>query len=153
MNIQIDSPFRASIDESWLQHVVEETLKAKSGDSSIELGLVITDEERVRQLNKNYRGIDEPTDVISFALLEGDDSFIMPPDKILHLGEVVISYPQAVRQAKEQKHSTERELAHLAIHGVLHLLGHDHENEGDNYKMKAIETQVLSVLDRKSGQQ
>ena len=149
VNIQIDDPFRGSIDESWLRRAVEETLRAEGIDSSIELGLVVTGEERVRQLNQSYRGLDEPTDVISFALLEGDGSFVMPPDNVLHLGEVVISYPHAARQAQEQGHSIEREMAHLVIHGVLHLLGHEHEEAEDDHKMRVIEAEVLSGVDKK----
>ena len=69
--------------------------------------------------------------------------FIHPPDGVRHLGEVLISYPQAVAQAKEQGHSPERELALLVIHGILHLLGYDHEEPEQEEKMKQKEKELL----------
>ena len=149
VNIQIDNSFRGSIEEDLLRRAVEETLMADGIDSSVELGMVITSEERVRQLNQSYRSINESTDVISFALLESGGAFVMPPDNILHLGEVIISYPQVIRQAREQNHSVKREIVYLVIHGVLHLLGHEHEDSENDRIMRAIEAKVLSAFDFK----
>jgi probable rRNA maturation factor len=90
--------------------------------------------------------VDEPTDVLAFYMLpqkEADFSFALPPDGVTRLGEVIISYPQAVKQAKEQGHSTERELALLIIHGILHLLGYDHEEPGEEAKMREKEKELL----------
>jgi probable rRNA maturation factor len=72
-----------------------------------------------------------------------DSDFVSPPDNITHLGEVIISYPQAVEQAKEQGHSTEQELALLIIHGILHLLGYDHEKPEEEARMRAREKELL----------
>ena len=112
----------------------------------MELSLVITNEERVQELNRIYRGKDEPTDVLSFALQDGEP-FVAPPDGILHLGEVFISYPQAVTQAKEYNHSIELEVAILAIHGVLHLLGYDHETQEDEREMRTREEMVMREIE------
>jgi probable rRNA maturation factor len=73
--------------------------------------------------------------------------FVSPPDGIRHLGEVVISYPQAVKQAQEQGHGVTRELALLIVHGILHLLGYDHELPADEQKMRDKENKVLSILE------
>jgi probable rRNA maturation factor len=108
--------------------------------------LVFTDSETVKQLNRDYRGVDEPTDVLAFYMLPqkgADSSFALPPDGVTRLGEVIISYPQAVAQAKEQGHSPERELALLVIHGILHLLGYDHEEPKEERKMRKRERELL----------
>jgi len=147
ISIQIDEPFAGDIDQMLIEKATEAALAINTEYDSFELGIVITDDENIHRINKEYRGIDEPTDVISFALLEGKDDFVMPPDDILHLGEVVISYPRAVSQADEQKHSTKCELAWLVIHGVLHLLGHDHETDADRTAMQTIENDILAKID------
>ncbi|MBE0415554.1 MAG: rRNA maturation RNase YbeY [Dehalococcoidia bacterium] len=145
--VKIDELFEGYVDEGWLRRVVAETLALKGVNSPVELGLVITDNETIRQLNKRYRGRDEVTDVLSFALLEDSNPpFINPPDGVLHLGEVILSYPQAAAQAEEHHHSQERELALLVIHGVLHLLGHEDENTQGELKMRAEEERVLGGL-------
>jgi len=143
--VKIDKPF--DVDEEWLRRVVEKTLAQEGVSSPVELGLVITDDDMIRHLNRRYRGRDEATDVLSFALLEDSDPpFINPPDGVLHLGEVIVSYPQAVIQAEEHHHSLKQELALLVVHGVLHLLGHDDEDANGELKMRAEEKQVLGEL-------
>jgi len=149
ISIQVDEPFIDNIDKALIEKTAKEALATNKKYDSFELGIVITDDENIHRINKEYRNIDEPTDVISFALLEGEGDFVMPPDDTLHLGEVVISYPRAVEQAKEQKHSTERELAWLVVHGVLHLLGHDHETDADRAAMQTIENDILVKIDFK----
>ena len=96
--------------------------------------------------------MDSTTDVIAFALFERGtraEPFITPPDDVIHLGEVIISYPQAKRQAEEQRHHLERELALLVTHGVLHLLGYDHELPEQEQKMRAMESKVLDAIKAK----
>jgi probable rRNA maturation factor len=149
ISIQVDEPFIDNIDKALIKKAAEIALETKKEYDSFELGVVVTDDDNIHRINKEYRGVDEPTDVISFALLEGEDDFVMPPDGTLHLGEVVISYPRAVEQAIEQKHSTDRELAWLVIHGVLHLLGYDHETDADRLAMQTIENEILSKIDFK----
>jgi probable rRNA maturation factor len=104
----------------------------------------------VQQLNRDYRGVDEPTDVIAFYMLpqqdEKDSFFALPPDGITRLGEVIISHPQAVEQAREQGHSVDKELALLIIHGVLHLLGYDHEKPEDESKIRSREKELLEKV-------
>ncbi len=146
LDIQIKEPFGADIEEAWLRRAVEETLRAEGIESSVELGLVIADEELVHELNRKYRGIDEGTDVLSFPLREGDTPFVTPPDSPTHLGEVIVSYPHAVRQSREQEHSLEQELAHLVIHGVLHLLGYDDEDREGEEKMRIREKKILKSM-------
>jgi len=101
----------------------------------------------VQKLNRDYRGVDAPTDVLAFNMLpqkETTTSFVLPPDGVTRLGEVIISYPQAMEQAKEQGHSVNKELALLIIHGILHLLGYDHEQPEEEAKMRAKEKELLA---------
>jgi probable rRNA maturation factor len=142
----VDEEFRGEIDGGRVTRIVRHILKAERVAPPYELSLVFTDSKTVRQLNRDYRGIDEATDVLAFAMLrqKGDDSsFALPPDGITRLGEIVISYPKAVAQAKEHGHPPEEELALLVIHGVLHLLGYDHEEPEAESKMREREKELL----------
>jgi len=129
-----------------VKRIARQVLKAEGVAHPYEVSLVFTDSETVKQLNRDYRGVDKPTDVLAFYMLphKGADSpFALPPDGVTRLGEVIISYPQAVVQAKEQRHSPERELALLVIHGILHLLGYDHEEPEEESKMRTREREFL----------
>ena len=146
IEISAEEKFRGLVDVVWVKKIVRQVLKAEGVVLPYEVGLVFTDSEAVRQLNRDYRGVDEPTDVLAFYMLpqkEDDSSFALPPDGVTRLGEVIISYPQAVEQAKEQGHATERELALLIIHGILHLLGYDHEEPEEEAKMRTREKELL----------
>jgi probable rRNA maturation factor len=146
ISIQIDYLFHDKIDTALLEKTAIATLEIVKDADSFELGLVITDDANIHRMNREYRGIDGPTDVISFALLEGEE-FVMPPDQTLHLGDIVISYPRALEQAVEQKHTVERELTWLVTHGVLHLLGYDHETDEDRQHMQDIETGIIGRIE------
>lgn len=149
--VKIDEPFQGQVAEEWLRRVVEKTLVQEEVDSQVELGLVITDDETIRKLNRSYRGKDETTDVLSFALredleCEAETPFVSPPDGTTHLGEVLLSYPQAAVQAREHGHPLERELALLVIHGVLHLLGYRDEDVAAAARMRNAEKRVLGEV-------
>jgi len=146
IDISVGEEFRGLVDEGWVRRIAQTVLKAEGVVPPCEVGLVFTDSETVKQLNRDYRGVDEPTDVLAFYMLhqkEADSSFALPPDGVTRLGEVIISYPQAVEQAREQGHSTEKELALLVIHGILHLLGYDHEEPEEEAEMRAREKELL----------
>jgi len=146
IEIFVGEKFRGVVDRGWVKKIVRQILKAERVAPPYEVSLVFTDPETVKQLNRDYRGVDEPTDVLAFYMLpqkEADSSFALPPDGVTRLGEVIISYPQAVAQAREQGHSPERELALLVIHGILHLLGYDHEEPEAESKMRKRERELL----------
>ena len=152
VNVLINQGFEECIEASWLEHVSEKILAAQGADSGAEFGLVIAGQEKVRQLNLNYLGEDESTDVLAFSMLSepsggGIVPFVVPPDGIKHLGEVIISYPQAVIQADEHRHSVKREIAILIIHGTLHLLGYDHDNPEMEREMRTQETKILKYIE------
>jgi probable rRNA maturation factor len=146
IEIFVEEKFRGAMDVGWAKKIVRQILKPEGVAPPYEVSLVFTNSETVQQLNRDYRGLDEPTDVLAFCMLsqnETDSSFALPPDGVTRLGEIIISYPQAVEQASEQGHSTERELALLIIHGILHLLGYDHEEAEEENKMRERERELL----------
>lgn len=108
--------------------------------------IVIVNNKKIREINKNYRGKDEPTDVISFAFEESQD---VDYGNIRILGEIYISIDKAINQAKEYGHSLKREICFLTVHGLLHLLGYDHIKENDKKIMRELEESVLRSYDAK----
>ena len=151
INVYIEKKLKVSVEETWLMSIAQKALEAE-GVELAELGLVIADAKTVQQLNRTYRGADEPTDVLAFDMPSGADQkhkppFVYPPDGIRHLGEIIISHPQALQQAQQQGHSIDQELALLTVHGVLHLLGYDHEQPEQGQRMRAKEEEILSKLD------
>ncbi|SDF24309.1 rRNA maturation RNase YbeY [Sporolituus thermophilus] len=111
-----------------------------------EVSVVLVDDEYIRELNRQYRGKDAPTDVLSFALNEGDEPVVIDDPAEQLLGDIVISLETAARQAEEFGHGSERELAYLTVHGMLHLLGYDHETEEARVEMRQEEEYILSQL-------
>jgi probable rRNA maturation factor len=150
INVLVDEELGGKLEAGWLRGVAEQALVALGVGNNTELGLFIATGERVKQLNRDYLGRDEPTDVLAFSSSEEATSdlpsFVQPPDGVLHLGEVIISYPQAVRQAEEYKHPVKREILILIIHGVLHLLGYEHDSPERELKMKAREEEVMGYM-------
>jgi probable rRNA maturation factor len=151
INVLIEDEIKVETGADWLQNILEKTLMAENVPPAVEISLVITGQEQIQALNRDYRGKDRPTDVLSFAMQEtkeGEEpeAFIGPPDGLLHLGEVIISYPQAVLQAAERGHSVKNEIAILIVHGVLHILGYDHEKEEMAPAMSAREKTILDLL-------
>ncbi|MTV50149.1 rRNA maturation RNase YbeY [Heliobacillus mobilis] len=110
-----------------------------------EISLVLTDDEKIRTMNLQYRNIDAPTDVLSFAMEEqtDDEPEFEDPSAGQILGDIIISVETAERQAKEYGHSLEREMGFLFVHGMFHLLGYDHQEEEDTRAMRAVEEKVL----------
>jgi probable rRNA maturation factor len=151
INVLTEEGLEVETSSDWMQEIVSKTLSTENLPPNIEISLVITGQERIRELNKEYRDIDSPTDVLSFSMSEHKDeeqtAFIGPPDGLVHLGEVIVSYPQAQIQARERGHSLNKEMAILIIHGVLHILGFDHEKPEMEPSMTAREQEILSDLE------
>ncbi len=108
--------------------------------SKINFNIIIVDNNYIQKLNKEYRSIDNPTDVISFALEDYQDI----KNKITLLGDIYISYDKVEEQALSYGHSTYRELCFLAIHGLLHLLGYNHETKQDEQEMFTLQEKILN---------
>lgn len=158
LDLQADAAYADLLDADLLFRVVERALLSEGIVGAVEITLVITDDEEIRALNDAHRGIDEPTDVLSFPLEDSplggpgaaSNTFVTPPDLARHLGDVVISYPRAEAQAREYGHSIRRELAYLTVHGCLHLLGYDHEDGADREAMRVREEAALVEIPRES---
>lgn len=112
------------------------------GHPASELSLKLTDDVEMRALNGSYRGIDRPTDVLSFSLVEG----LGAEHRGALLGDVVVGVETAARQARQRHRGLEEEITRLMIHGVLHLLGHDHEKEEDARRMRAEERRLWRLV-------
>ena len=113
-----------------------------------EVDVTIVDDEEIHELNRQYRGMDKPTDVLSFALDEGEEDepeLIGGPEEHLY-GDIIISAETALRQAEEYGHGLEREMTYLAVHGMFHLLGYDHMTEEDKAEMRAKEEEALRAI-------
>ena len=139
--ISVDEAFAAIVDPVSLEALARWVLEAE-GAAACELSVLVTDDETVRALNREYAGEDAPTDVLSFSLREGEE-FASPPEGPAPLGEVIISWPTAERQAVERGAAMEDELAHLLVHGVLHLLGYDHAEPEEEQRMRSQEEELL----------
>ena len=169
-------------DEDWLALAIRSGLaQALPGDAIGQVSLLLTDDATVRELNRQYRGLDETTDVLSFSTQhpgewQGDDTapsplaaesqttspspsmgegwgegeelfdFPIPDGEPPPLGDIVISIPQAARQAGEQGVPLHREVALLLVHGALHLLGHDHLDDAPRAEMQALEQAALARI-------
>lgn len=137
--------------EETLQTVLQKTAELLKLADETEISVLLVDNATIRELNRDYRAKDAPTDVLSFPLEEEREDEAEPAvtggPSARMLGDIVISVEKAVEQATEYGHSVERELAFLAIHGLLHLLGHDHE-KGETAKqaMRAEEKRILAAL-------
>ena len=107
-----------------------------------ELSVLLTDDPTIHTLNRQWRGVDRPTDVLSFSQLEGEP---LPGDEDV-LGDVVISVPTARRQGEQRGHDLATELRVLLVHGICHLLGHDHEQDDQAEVMEALERRVLQAM-------
>ena len=131
--------------ENIIESVCKEGAYIYGLDEDAELSVVLCDNAYIHELNKTYRNIDRPTDVLSFALNEGEEEGYDGPDTKL-LGDIVISLDKTREQADEYGHSFERELAYLTVHGMLHILGYDHMTDEDKTEMRKEEEFVLHRL-------
>jgi probable rRNA maturation factor len=145
IDVQVAPEFATQVDAAWVAGVAQAALAFEAQPPAVGMAIVITDDDEIHALNRYYREVDAPTDVLSFSALEGD-GFIGPPDEAPYLGDVIISYPTAARQAAEAGHAVAAELALLIVHGTLHLLGYDHAEESEQVRMWACQAAILEAL-------
>ena len=145
VEVEIGPPAEGALDAVWVRRVVEAALAAEVVADGSAVDVWITGDEEVHALNREHRGVDRPTDVLSFAFQE-TEPFPAAPDEAPSLGQVVLSFPRAVSQAREYGHAAELEVAFLLVHGVLHLLGYDHGDPGEERRMFGRQDAILSGL-------
>ena len=115
----------------------------KSEKNKMFFNVIFVDNDKIQQINRDYRGIDRVTDVITFALMESEEALVKGAEK--ELGDVFICIDRAIEQAGSYGHSIEREMGFLAVHGYLHLLGYDHMNEIDEVVMFSKQDEILAA--------
>ena len=159
VDVQVFDEFASVVSASRVIEAVSAALESESCDPDTHVSVVIADDEVVRELNRQHRGLDENTDVLSFSFThEGeyygeeerdardpDINFVLPPSENddRSLGEIIISYPQTCRQAEQAGRPVGQELTVLLVHGVLHLLGYDHEEPDDEAVMKVAAARAM----------
>lgn len=142
-----------------LTDVIEFALKEEEVDIKCEVSLLFVDNEEIKEINKDTRGIDRETDVLSFPMLEYEDKKVFKDlykdhkfsqsdfdGEELVLGDIVLSLEKALEQSQEYNHSFEREASYLVVHSVLHLLGYDHMEDEDKVIMRSREEDILNKL-------
>jgi metalloprotein, YbeY/UPF0054 family len=128
---------------------IRATLKHINFDTASETSVSFTDNEGIRALNREYRGMDKPTDVLSFPLYEPDEEIEVIEDESAELGDIVISLERARTQAEEIGNTFEREVMFLCVHSTLHLLGWDHETSAeDEREMFAMQDEIMAEIDQ-----
>ena len=156
--VDVAPDFAADVDPQLVDRAVQAALRAGAGDgariptdareSGAEIGVRVTGDEEMHRLNRSYRGVDRPTDVLSFSFLEDRETHLQaPPNNPLYLGDIAISYPRVRHQAHDLGHSPTKELAWLTIHGVLQIMGYVHDTDERAEHMEGLEKIALRELD------
>lgn len=159
-NIILESEVADFPYEALLKQCISEALDAEGMGLACEISVLITDNQGIRQINWEQRGVDSPTDVLSFPMFQlipgqpvtedsDDEAELDPATGMLPLGDMAISYERAQAQAEEFGHGVDRELGYLAVHSVLHLLGYDHMDGDDGpmkRQMRAREKEIMDHL-------
>lgn len=153
VNVVVPRGLARRLDAKLVQQVAERALARDGWQQPATLDVLIVREDEMRQINASRCGVDAGTDVLSFPMLElrpgeglTSDFFVLPPEAALHLGDIVISIDRVESQSAEAGHSKERELAYLTVHGVLHILGYDHDVLERRRRMRRQEEEVLAEL-------
>lgn len=124
--------------------IIEQALKTLGIEDDVEVSCVLVDDERIHEINREYRHIDRSTDVISFAMEDNDQFYVEGMPRTL--GDIFISVDHAKKQAEEYGHSLRREMCFLFTHGILHLLGYDHMTDEQEKEMFGLQDKILGAL-------
>jgi len=142
---------RSPLTRAETERIAEKLLAREKLPREVEISVLFTDNGGIQELNREYRGVDAPTDVLSFPLATPEEIASAPPDVEMLLGDVVISVDTARAQARERGHPLKHEAALLLAHGILHLVGYDHGSEEETERMRRAEAEVVAdvaYLDR-----
>lgn len=157
-NVNVFGEFMVDVSTDWIERASKKAFETACNTklTKASAGIVIADDKTVRELNAQYRGLNENTDVLAFSNLRqgkyygenspdiNSDVFINPPGNSVDCGEIIISYPQALLQASKVGHDVKKELIILLAHGLLHLLGYDHELPDEEIQMKTMQNIVVN---------
>jgi probable rRNA maturation factor len=148
VDVQIEETLPVGVvDADLIEAAVRATLQQQRQSGTIEVSVLVTTADEIHRLNREYRRIDAPTDVLSFADDGDAPGFVIPPGMPKYIGDVAISWQHVEQQAREYGHSERRELAFLTVHGLLHLLGYDHERgPDDDAVMQSHQEEIMALL-------
>lgn len=146
MNVLLENNTNENINRNLIEAVIKETLEYENIKNDCEISVTIVDNEEIHRLNKKFRNIDRPTDVLSFPLINFQNEELPLPDKKVFLGDIVISIERAREQAVEYGHSLQREIGFLTAHSMLHLLGYDHMVKEEEIIMFKKQEEILKAL-------
>ncbi len=155
IEIAIQPEFKSLLKSSWIRNIVKHTLKEVVPSTDYSVSVAVIDDQTMRDLNFQFRNFDETTDVLAFgnhgefeidSISSKDVEFPPIQPWTLTLGEVVISYPQALKQAEENNVSLNSEITMLTVHGILHLLGYDHHDEDQDDIMKKMQASIIACV-------
>lgn len=141
ISAEADGWAKISDAEACVRRAAEAAMLGESAPPS-EISIVLSDNEHIRELNKHHRGMDKPTNVLSFPAAR----MKTPAGTLRFLGDIVLAYETVAREAAEEAKPFENHLSHLVVHGVLHLLGYDHEDDEEAETMESHERQILAKL-------
>lgn len=151
IDVQVAARYAEATPVQLIRRAVAAALAHERGRAGgVELTVAVVDDAEIHRLNREFRHQDAVTDVLSFATRDDTADWVAPPataaGEPAYLGDIVISWPRAEAQAAEYGHALDRELAFLAVHGTLHLLGHDHEVETERAQMRAAEEAIMAAF-------
>ncbi len=146
MRVLFDNTTDFKLDEQLIERVVAAALKYEGVKEDAEVSFTLTDNETIHELNMKHRGIDRPTDVLSFPLIDFSVESINDINGTIYLGDIIISIDKALAQAEEYGHTIERELGFLTAHSMLHLLGYDHMVSEEEKVMFKKQEEILESI-------
>lgn len=143
----VNNSNRADLNEykQYFRKICNATVKRLELDKNYTFSVIFVNDDEIHQINKEYRGIDRPTDVISFALMDDAEPFELEMDEV-ELGDIFINIDAIKRQAESYGHSEVREASFLFMHGILHLLGYDHMQPEDEKEMFGLQDEILNPI-------
>ena len=144
IEVLVDDEYRDQVSADALGEIAAAALAHQQVEPPCEMAVVVTGDRALQELNRRHRGMDTPTDVLAFPNAP-HSSFVEAPEQPRHLGDIVISYPQASAQARALAHGVSAELQLLVVHGVLHLLGHDDTLESKRARMWTAQGEIIAA--------
>lgn len=146
MDVLFENTTDKEINQKLINSVITESLKYEGISDNCEISVTIVDNKEIHSINLKHRGIDRPTDVLSFPLIDFDKETLPNDGTKIYLGDIIISIEKAAEQAKEYGHSIEREIGFLTAHSMLHLLGYDHMTSEEEEIMFKKQEEILENL-------
>lgn len=141
INVKIKTRFRAEISKTLINQTAAAVLSSMQPEKMLDISIIVEDDAFLQKLNRDYLGFDSPTDVLSFSTGEID-----PETDRYYLGDIILSFPRAAEQAQKGGHAVQSEVQLLIVHGILHLLGYDHDDDESKQEMWSIQNELIGMM-------